>query len=68
MFRAEAKLRVFAEIYPNSYIISIFASCRQTYDPTWMLGTCISKKEYIDQRESEEIVKAIHQRLLQEKE
>ena len=28
LLRAEAKLRTFAEIYPNSYIISIFACCR----------------------------------------
>ena len=25
MFKAEAKLRMYAEIYPNSYIIGIFA-------------------------------------------
>ena len=28
MLQAEAKLRIWAEIYPNSYIIGIFACCR----------------------------------------
>ena len=32
MLSAEAKLRSWAEIYPNSYIIGIFACCRQLYD------------------------------------
>ena len=42
LLRAEAKLRAYAEIYPNSYIISIFACCRQMYDPGWMHGQCLS--------------------------
>ena len=28
LFRAELKLRIFAEIYQNSYIVGIFACCR----------------------------------------
>ena len=69
LLRAEAKLRTFAEIYPNSYIISIFACCRQMYDPSWMKGECLSKDEYLRMMsESEEIVKAIHARLLSQKE
>ena len=35
---AEAKLRGWAEIYPNSYIIGIFACCRQLYDQPTMSG------------------------------
>ena len=29
MFRAEAKLRLWAGNYPNAYILGIFACCRQ---------------------------------------
>ena len=36
MLSAEAKLRSWAEIYPHAYIISIFACCRQLYDPKKM--------------------------------
>ena len=43
LFKAEAKLRLWAEIYPNCYIIGIFACCRQLYDHSTMTG-CISKE------------------------
>ena len=42
LFRAEVKLRSFAEIFQNAYVIGIFACCRQTFDHTWMIGQCIS--------------------------
>ena len=65
LLRAEAKLRTFAEIYPNSYIISIFACCRQMHDPTWMKGQCLSIDEYKQMiAENEEVVKAIHEKLI----
>ena len=69
LLRAEAKLRAYAEIYPNSYIISIFACCRQNYDPSWMKGQCISKHDYLQMiAESEEIVKESYEKLLKQKE
>ena len=65
IMRAEQKLRAYAETYQNSYIVSIFACCRQNYDPSWMRGQCLSKKEYEEMiAENEEVVKALHQRLL----
>ena len=36
VFAAEKKLRSWAEVFPNSYIVSIFACCRQTYNPKKM--------------------------------
>ena len=44
LLNAEGKLRFWAEIYPNAYIIGIFACCRQLYDHKTMSG-CISKKK-----------------------
>ena len=44
LLKVEAKLRVWAEIYPNLYTIGIFACCRQLYDPEIMSGF-ISKEE-----------------------
>ena len=44
MLQAEAKLRTWAEIYPNSYVIGIFACCRQNYNHATMTG-CISKED-----------------------
>lgn len=44
MFRAEAIIRGYAGTYPNSYIIGIFACCRQLYNQNEMTGK-ISKKE-----------------------
>ena len=38
MINAEAKLRYWAEIYPNAYIICIFACCRQLYQKDIMTG------------------------------
>ena len=38
MLSAEAKLRSWAEIYPQTYIIGIFACCRQLYDPYKMVN------------------------------
>ena len=39
------------------------------YDPSWMKGECLSKDEYRQvMAESEEIVRAIHARLLSQKE
>ena len=32
MFRAEEKLKSWAELYPNSYTVGIFASSRMLYD------------------------------------
>ena len=31
-------MRIWAEIYPNAYIVGIFACCRQLYDPKAMSG------------------------------
>ena len=44
MFRAEAIIRMQASQYPNSYIIGIFACCRQLYNQNRMTGM-ISKEE-----------------------
>ena len=44
MCQAEAKLRGWAEIYPNAYIIGIFACCRQLYSEKLKVG-CISREE-----------------------
>ena len=35
LFDAEKKIRDFAETYPNSYHIAIFACCRQLFNPSW---------------------------------
>ena len=43
--KAECQLRIMAETFTNSYVIAIFACCRQLYDPTWMKGVCLSKDE-----------------------
>ena len=43
-FKAESRLRCLAELYPNSYIVGIFACCRQT-QPSFY-GQCISKEKY----------------------
>ena len=67
LFRAEAKLRSYAEIYHNAYIIGIFACCRQTFDHTWMEGKCISKEEYeakASSLDSEDKIFALHHKLL----
>ena len=32
LLKAERKLRLWAEIYPNAYIVGIFACCRQLRD------------------------------------
>ena len=67
LFRAEKKLRQFAEIYPNAYVIGIFACCRQMYDHTWMEGgSCISHEQYLNitsEKGSEEQLLAHHQNL-----
>lgn len=44
MFNAEAKLRQWSEIYPNAYVIGVFACCRQMWDPETMTGY-LSKEE-----------------------
>ena len=44
LFAVEKKLRMWAEIYPNAYIIGIFACCRQLWDSEEMTGL-ISKVE-----------------------
>ena len=44
LMMAEAKLRGWAEIYPNSYIIGIFACCRQLHKNETMCD-CISREE-----------------------
>ena len=36
IMKAESKLRVWAEIYPNLYVIGVFACCRQLWDPETM--------------------------------
>ena len=41
MTLVENKLRSWAEIYPNLYMISIFACCRQLYQPEIMTGYCV---------------------------
>ena len=46
--KAECSLRSIAETYANSYIIAVFACCRQLYDPTWMTGLCLSKEEALN--------------------
>lgn len=45
-FKAEIKLRSFAEIYPNSYVIGIFACCRQPFEYVWNENKCVSKDQY----------------------
>ena len=60
---AEAKLRLWSEIYPNAYIVGIFACCRQLYDHTTMTG-CISKERAISiQEEGLESIAAFPQHL-----
>lgn len=44
VFKAESLLRCYAEIYPNSYMIGIFACCRQIQPKFY--GQCISKEKY----------------------
>lgn len=36
MKKVEAKLRSLAETFPNSYVVGIFACCRQYYNPEKM--------------------------------
>ena len=43
--KAECQLRSMAEDFANSYLIAIFACCRQLYDPNWMKGVCFPKEE-----------------------
>ena len=50
-----------AESYPNSYIIAVFACCRQLYDESWMKGTCLSKSEAL--QKSSEVAKELKQML-----
>ena len=38
LFKAEAKLRAWASIFPNAYLITIFACCRQIYQKDEMEG------------------------------
>ena len=38
LYGAEYKVRYWAENFPNSYIISIFACCRQLWDDIKMSG------------------------------
>ena len=38
LFKAENKLRTWALIFPNAYLISIFACCRQIYEKEKMEG------------------------------
>ena len=47
MFKAEAAIRLQGTHYPNSYIIGIFACCRQLYNQKAMTGM-ISKEEAIE--------------------
>ena len=47
LLAVEKKLRGWSEFYHNSYLISIFACCRQNYDPITMTG-CIEKKKALD--------------------
>ena len=44
LLKAEQKIRIWAEIFPNFYGIGIFACCRQLWDPELMTGF-ISKDE-----------------------
>ena len=54
-----------AETYPNSYIIAVFACCRQLYDPSWMIGTCLSYEEAL--QKSSEAAKELKQMLFSKK-
>ena len=47
MLRAEKKIRHWAEIFPNSYLIGIYACCRQLYSPN--LSTGIFSEEQKDE-------------------
>lgn len=56
---AEKKLRGWAEIYPNSYIIGIYACCRQLYNPQAMSG-CIEKHTALEYIEKQKQLKPLH--------
>ena len=45
MFLAEQKLRSFAELYPNAYLIGIFACCRQLHDTNVHTGKGYSMEQ-----------------------
>ena len=59
--KAESQIRSMAETFANSYLIAVFACCRQLYDPSWMIGVCLSKEEVVNQgpRETFNIKKII---------
>ena len=50
MLRAEKKIRHWAEIFPNSYLIGIYACCRQLYSPNLSTGIFSDeqKDEYLN--------------------
>ena len=63
MYKAEKKLRLYAEIYPNAYVIGIFACCRQIWDHNWMQDQCVSLSDYKKltcSEISQELVLSIH--------
>ena len=69
MYRAEAKIRSFAETYPNSYVIGIFACSRSTFDHTWMKNQCISLEQFkniTSEKGSEKQLLEHHQNLFKE--
>ena len=55
---AEAKLRLWAEIFPNAYIVGIFACCRQLYDPAKMTG-CLPTAKAMQMDSTEYLVKEL---------
>ena len=55
MKKVEAKLRSLAETFPNSYVVGIFACCRQYYNPEKMRNKKGEAPKYFAKPVKEEV-------------
>ena len=59
MLNVEAKIRVIAEMCPNSYQLAFFACCREIYDKSVHYGVCRGFYKNKTEEEVEDIVNQI---------